>query len=214
MKGTRIPIPVVVFLALVGLSGCVTSSTSMVQDYAVLPDQVRVAVIDFENKTKYGERRLADSAAEILVSEMSRSGNFILIERKRLEDVLKELEFQMSDLTDGENTAQIGNILNCEYLVYGVVSNFGVKTEGRDLLVAKRKIQTAQAEVDIKIVDVETAEIVYSAYGKGTAQKSIGSALGLGGTGGYDETLAGDCLRAAISEAVQRQVEFFKRRQL
>jgi curli biogenesis system outer membrane secretion channel CsgG len=185
---------------------------SSADDYQRLSEQVRVAVIDFENKTKYGARRLSDAAAEILVSELSRSGNFIIVERDRLDEVLAELEFQLSDLSEGENSAEVGKILNVEYLITGVISNFGVKTEGRDMLIAKKKIQTATAEVDLKLIDVETAQIVYSAYGRGEAQKSIGSAFGVGGSGGYDETLAGDSLRAAIAEAVKRKIEFFSTR--
>jgi len=194
------------------LASCVSTTMSGVDEYERLPEQVRVAVIDFENKTKYGARRLSDAAAEILISELSRSGNFIIVERNRLDEVLKELEFQLSDLSEGENSAQVGRILNVEYLITGVISNFGVKTEGRDMLIAKKKIQTATAEVDLKLIDVETAQIVYSAYGRGEAEKSIGSAFGVGGTGGYDETLAGDSLRAAIAEAVKRGTEFFSAR--
>jgi len=194
------------------LASCVSTTMSGVDEYERLPEQVRVAVIDFENKTKYGARRLSDAAAEILISELSRSGNFIIVERNRLDEVLKELEFQLSDLSEGENSAQVGRILNVEYLITGVISNFGVKTEGRDMLIAKKKIQTATAEVDLKLIDVETAQIVYSAYGRGEAEKSIGSAFGVGGTGGYDETLAGDSLRAAIAEAVKRGTDFFSAR--
>lgn len=203
------------FLLVLGtllLAACITSTTTRVVDYERLPRQIRVAVIDFENKTKYGARRLSDSAAEILVSELSRSGNFIIIERNRLDEVLAELEFQLSDLSEGENAAEVGKILNCEYLISGVISNFGVKTEGKDLLIAKQKIQTVKVEVDLKLIEVETAQIVFSAYGMGQAEKSIGSAFGMGGTGGYDETLAGESLRAAISEAVKRKIDFFRTR--
>lgn len=196
-------------LVLAALTACVSTTMSGVDEYERLPEQVRVAVIDFENKTKYGARRLSDAAAEILISELSRSGNYLIVERNRLDEVLKELEFQLSDLSEGANSAQVGKILNVEYLITGVISNFGVKTEGRDMLIAKKKIQTATAEVDLKLIDVETAQIVYSAYGRGEAQKSISTAFGVGGTGGYDETLAGDSLRAAIAEAVKRGTEFF-----
>jgi curli biogenesis system outer membrane secretion channel CsgG len=211
-KLMRLSLLLLLVLAALSLASCITSTVSSADDYQRLSEQVRVAVIDFENKTKYGARRLSDAAAEILVSELSRSGNFIIVERDRLDEVLAELEFQLSDLSEGENSAEVGKILNVEYLITGVISNFGVKTEGRDMLIAKKKIQTATAEVDLKLIDVETAQIVYSAYGRGEAQKSIGSAFGVGGSGGYDETLAGDSLRAAIAEAVKRKIEFFSTR--
>ena len=211
-KVLRLGVIFLLVLGALGLTSCISMSVSGGDDYQRLPEQIRVAVIDFENKTKYGARRLSDAAAEILVSELSRSGNFIIVERDRLDAVLSELEFQLSDLSEGENSAEVGKILNVEYLITGVISNFGVKTEGKDMLIAKKKIQTATAEVDLKLISVETAQIVYSAYGRGEAQKSIGSAFGVGGSGGYDETLAGDSLRAAIAEAVKRKIEFFSTR--
>jgi len=199
-----------VLIGIITLSSCITSSSTMIVEYEKLNKQIRVAIIDFKNTTKYGARRLSDSAVQILVSELSRSGNFIIIEREKLDAVLKELEFQLSDLSQEGNAAEVGKILNCEYLISGGISNFGVKTEGRDLLIAKQKIQTVKVEVDLKLIDVETAQIVYSAFGKGETEKVIGSALGIGGSGGYDETLAGECLRAAISQAVEKKIKFFK----
>jgi len=203
----------IIVLSVILCMGCIMTSTSTVESYPTVSKQIRVAVLDFENKTKYGARSLADSAAEILVSEMSQSGAFIIVERKKLDAILQEMELQLSDLTEGDRTSEVGKLLNCEYLLSGVVSNFGLKTEGHDVLLAKQKTQTAQAEVDIKVMSVETAEIVFSGYGRGVATKKISSAFGMGGTGGYDETLAGECLRAAISDAVRRQIEFFRSRQ-
>ncbi|MCK4815369.1 hypothetical protein KA005_06335, partial [bacterium] len=89
-----------VLIGIILLSSCITSSSTMTAEYEKLNKQIRVAIVDFTNKTKYGARRLSDSAAQILVSELSRSGNFIIIEREKLYAVLKELEFQLSDLSE------------------------------------------------------------------------------------------------------------------
>ncbi len=120
------------------------------------------------------------------------------------------MELQVSDLTDNATAAQVGRILNCTYIITGTISNFGVKTEGVDLILAKQKIQSVKVEVDIQLIKVETAQIVYSAYGDASAQKTISSAVGVGGSGGYDESLAGECLRAALGKAVEDLILYLK----
>jgi curli biogenesis system outer membrane secretion channel CsgG len=207
----KICILVFIIGILILISSCVTTKTTKVVEYNTrLDNQLTVAVIEVKNKTKYGERRLSDSAADILVTEMSRSRSFILVEREKIDQILEELEFQMSDLSDDTTAAQLGKMLNCQYMISGAITNFGVKTEGKDLIIAQQKIQKVNVEVDLKIIEVETAQIVYSAYGQGTAEKAVDNVLGMGGSASYDESLAGDGLRAAISQAVIDMVDFFK----
>ncbi|MBN1696556.1 MAG: hypothetical protein JW881_03480 [Spirochaetales bacterium] len=42
----------------------------------------------------------------MLVTEMSRSRSFILVEREKINRILEELEFQMSDLSDDETAVR------------------------------------------------------------------------------------------------------------
>ncbi len=203
-------ISILIIVCTVFLFSCVT--TSMVVEekkYRRLPEQHNIGVIDFTNKTKYGARRLSDSAFEILTTELSRSGNFIVVERARMDKILEEMKLQLSGVTSGENAAELGKILNCEYLIVGSVSNFGVTTEGKDFIIAQQKIQKVKAEVDLRIIKVETGAIIYSAYGKGEIEKKISSNFGMGGTGGYDETLAGESLRIAIKHSVHDLIDYF-----
>jgi curli biogenesis system outer membrane secretion channel CsgG len=144
-----------------------------------------------------------------LTTELSRSGNFIVVERARMDKILEEMKLQLSGVTTGENAAELGKILNCEYLIVGSVSNFGVTTEGKDFIIAQQKIQKVKAEVDLRIIKVETGAIIYSAYGKGEIEKKISSNFGMGGTGGYDETLAGESLRIAIKQSVHDLIDYF-----
>ncbi|MCK5198772.1 MAG: hypothetical protein KAR21_10495 [Spirochaetales bacterium] len=200
----------IIFITIL-LSSCVTTSAPPVEEkkYTRLPQQVNIGIIEFNNKTKYGARRLSDSALEILTTELTRSGNFIVVERARMDKILEEMKFQLSGVTTGENAAEIGKILNCEYLLVGSVSNFGVTTEGKDFIIVQQKIQKVKAEVDLRIIEVETGAVIYSAYGKGEIEKKISSNFGMGGTGGYDETLAGECLRIAINKSVHDLIEYF-----
>ena len=194
------------------LFSCVTSNPYEfnLRAYERLDKRYAAAIIEFENKTKYGQRRLSDSASEILTTEMLRTGNFFLVERERIEEVKKELDLENSGLTESAYKNQLRKLLNTQYLLIGVISNFGVTVEGKDFLLYKEKIQRASSEVDIRVIDVETGRIVYSAFGRGVVEKKYSQTMGLGDVGGYDEALAGDCLRLAINDAVINLISFFK----
>ena len=71
----------------------------------------RIAVIEFENKTIYGKRRLGSSVADILVTELKKSGRFILIEREKINKILEEQKFQWTGAVDESTTVELCKIL-------------------------------------------------------------------------------------------------------
>lgn len=159
----------------------------------------RIGVVDFENKTSYGQR-LGTAASDILVTELAKTGRFVVVERDKLNKLLDEQKLQSSGVIDPKTVVQVGKVLGLNAIVTGAVSEFGVKTEGSEYLLVQSKRQTAEVTVDIRLVDAETGQVVYADSGKGTAKSGKGSVLGLGTRGGYDETLEGKALRAAIVE--------------
>lgn len=190
-------------------SSCYTLSPSTGIKYERLLIQRRVAVLEIANKTKYGARRLSDSAQDILVTELVRSRNFICIEREKMDLILQEQSIQFSDITEHKTYAKVGQLLNCEYLIIGSISNFGVKEEGKDLLITQTKVQKVDVEVDLKVIEVNTGVIVYAAYGRGYAEHKVKNILGLGESSSYDESLAGDALRNGLSLAVVDIIDYF-----
>lgn len=159
----------------------------------------RIGVVDFENKTSYGQR-LGTAASDILVTELAKTGRFVVVERDKLAKILDEQKLQASGVIDPKTVVQVGKVLGLNAIVTGAVTEFGVKTEGSEYLLVQSKRQTAEASVDIRLVDAETGQVVYADSGKGMAKSGKGSVLGLGTRGGYDETLEGKALRAAIVE--------------
>ncbi|MFC2061599.1 CsgG/HfaB family protein [Elusimicrobiota bacterium] len=210
MNKTSIPAKTVKFI-IAGLfllnTGCATTSvkqkqaltaeTKKVMDMYTGPRR-KVAVIEFVNKTKFGERRLGTSAADILITELENTGKFILVEREKLSKIIKEQELALTGLIDSGSAAEVGKIIGVEALITGSISQFGMKTTSSDLIITSGKKQIAEATVDIRLIDVETAGIIYADSGKGVAKSKSGKLLGVGKSAGYDETLAGKSLRAAI----------------
>jgi len=194
-------------------AGCSPSKTVKMQqalsvdktervDSAYTGPKRRIGVTEFANKTAYGQNRLGGAATDILVTELTKSGKFIVVERDRMEKIMQEQKFQGQGMTDPQTVAEVGRFLGLEAVVLGAVSQFGVKTEGSDYLISQTKKQVADVTVDIRLVDVQSGQVLMADSGKGQAKSKKGSFLGMGTKGGYDETIEGEALRAAIVQFV------------
>ncbi|MFC2631272.1 MAG: CsgG/HfaB family protein, partial [Porphyromonas pasteri] len=159
----------------------------------------KVAVGRFSNETQYGkgifyERDndpMAKQALDILMTKLNASGKFILLERSDSEKLEAELK------------AGQGQRIGADYLILGSITEFGRKTTGKDGLFTSEKSQTVEAGVSIRIVDVATGQVIYSEEGKGQAQTTSKSTLGLGGKAGYDATLSDKAISGAIDQLVE-----------
>ena len=166
----------------------------------------RIGVVDFENKTAYGQNRLGSSASDVLITELAKTGRFVVVERDKINKIMDEQRLQASGAIDPRTAVQVGKLLGLNAIVTGVVSQFGEKTQGSDYLLVQSKQQIAETTVDVRVVDTETGQVLYADSGKGRGKSGMHNVLGLGGRGGYDETLAGDALRAAIVQFVDNIV--------
>ena len=162
----------------------------------------RVGVVDFENKTGYGQQRLGQAASDILITELVKTGKFIVVERDKVNKLMEEQKLGLTGAIDSATAARMGKVLGLNAIVTGAISNFGTRTTGSDYLIAQSKRQEATCTVDIRVVDAETGQILYGDSGKGVSKVSSGGFLGMGTKGGYAESIEGDALRAAISQLI------------
>jgi Mg-chelatase subunit ChlD len=61
----------------------------------------------------------AEYFTEQMILSISESGGVTLVERKNIQSVIDELEFQLSGLTDSGQVAEIGKLLNAQVLIAG-----------------------------------------------------------------------------------------------
>jgi curli biogenesis system outer membrane secretion channel CsgG len=167
----------------------------------------RIGVVDFENKSAYGQNRLGSAASDILITELTKTGKFVVVERDKLAKIMDEQKLQASGAIDPKTVVRLGKILGLNAIVTGVVSSFGEKTEGTDFILVQSKQQIAQTTIDVRVVDTETGQVLYADSGKGIGKSTKRNVLGMGGRGGYDESLAGDTLRAAIVQFTDNIVQ-------
>ena len=161
----------------------------------------KVAIGRFSNETQYAKGIFYDKendpmgkqALDILSTKLAASGKFILLERSDLATLLEEAKKSENGL------ATIG----ADYMIIGSVTEFGRKNVGKSGVFSNTKSQVVEAAVAIRIVDVSTGLIIYSDEGKGMAELTTRTTLGVGGKADYDATLSDK----AISEAIGQLVE-------
>jgi curli biogenesis system outer membrane secretion channel CsgG len=156
-------------IALLGLTSC---NSTIIHSTPPLPEEMHapvVAVTSFENRAGFeGQWKLGDGMADLLVSELVLSRNFVVVERQHFEKVVGEIQRQQSSLFRTEGKTPIGRMKNAQYLIRGVITDFS-QTGGssfflsnlRSLFLMGRS-HTARVSLALTLVDVETGQILSS----------------------------------------------------
>jgi curli biogenesis system outer membrane secretion channel CsgG len=128
----------------------------------------RIAVFYFDDKTDngrgwYGQRSVGHGMSDMVVTELVKTGKFIVIERNELDALLKEQDLGASGVVTPESAAKIGQVLGVEVAVLGGVTEFGynknntgVRVSGVGVGVGK---QAAVVALDIRLVNTSTGQI-------------------------------------------------------
>ncbi|MDD5766447.1 MAG: SUMF1/EgtB/PvdO family nonheme iron enzyme [Candidatus Marinimicrobia bacterium] len=89
----------------------------------MLNAQVNIAVIDFEGKNVSKDD--ASALTDRLRLELFLSGKFVVLERDKMDAILKEWQFQLSGCTSDACVVEVGQLLAVEQMVAGSVSKVG-----------------------------------------------------------------------------------------
>ena len=209
-------------LVVVGLcAGCYSNTITKTED-TVQPDAAvlrqrpplplaqrkKIAVLDFDDRTDYGQGRLGVSAANILVTFLDRSGQFALYEREKMSAIQNEQSIGAARSGNAAAAAAVGRMIGVDYVFIGAVTGYGYHSHRSEALFFGASVtQEAEATVDVRMIEVATGRIVASESGRGVVTTQTGEVLGVGSTAGYDETTAGNALRAAISKYVDKMID-------
>lgn len=132
-----------------------------------------VAVIPFEQGAyiDYGVMQALD---DMLITELGNVGVFTLVERSNLKTVMDEQALGASGAVDSATAAEIGKVTGADYVLIGKVteagrsSNYVKLNPGRflpgPLGAISLKPRSVSVAVDIRFVDTETSEVVYTNY--------------------------------------------------
>lgn len=125
--------------------------------------KITVAVVDFTDHTGKKLPNIDQVSTEILSTILHNTGNFIVVERAKLQSIITEQGFTMSGLVDStKNGVQIGKLLGADFLITGSILTYGEKTvKFKGYGISTEKILT-ELNLNLKILDVNTGNIVYA----------------------------------------------------
>lgn len=125
--------------------------------------KITVAVVDFTDHTGKKLLNIDQVSTEILSTILHNTGNFIVVERAKLQSIITEQGFTMSGLVDStKNGVQIGKLLGADFLITGSILTYGEKTvKFKGYGISTEKILT-ELNLNLKILDVNTGNIVYA----------------------------------------------------
>ena len=164
-----------------------------------------VAIARFTNETKYGQSFFLDKdqdwigkqAMDILSAKLTATDKFVLFERADLDKINAELKMgSLQSLS-----------IPADYLIVGSVSEFGRKAESDVGVFSRVKKQVAYAKVNVRLIEVQTGQILYSAEGDGEAFSEAGTVFGVGARADYDTTLNDKAIAAAIAKLASNIIE-------
>lgn len=193
----------------------------------------RVAVFDFDYATVQSASAAAFGTnvdvgrgiADLTVKYLVQDGTYSVIERKAMDKVLAEQNFSNSDRANPNSAAKIGKLLGVDAIIVGSVTQFGNDTQntkvgggggnwgGLGVGGFGHKKSRAIVAVDSRIVNIDTAEIMGVASGKGESGRESTSLLGGGsnwhGWGGgavdfsssdFQQTILGEAVNSAVKQ--------------
>lgn len=147
---------------------------------ANIKDYPTVAVMEFGNKaiTSRGLRgHDMAMATEYAIYQLSNCGWFDLIDYEQLSTIAKMHAINMSGMVDQGTAVQMGKVLGAQFMVIGNVTGLTTKENVAGVKAHNAKVGNAQhvvnANVAVRIVDIETGRIVAAGIGKGSSTSTM-----------------------------------------
>jgi curli biogenesis system outer membrane secretion channel CsgG len=193
----------------------------------------RVAILDFDYATVHSsiaalfgsDIDVGKGITDLLVNYLVKDGTYSVIERKALDKVMAEQNFSNSDRANPNSAAKLGKLLGVDAIITGSITQFGGETKNTNVGGAGgglgklglggfgQKKTKAICAISARIIDIDTAEILGVADGKGESQRQSTSLTGGGGgwsgfggghvdfgSSGFQETIIGEAVKAATEQ--------------
>lgn len=146
--------------AVVGVSGCASSTADSQAvagyDFGGIDS---VAIVDVTGRV-YGEA-VKNQISDMFTIELMRRG-YRVIERRNIRALLKEQEFQASDLTTDQSVARVGRILNVPAV----------------MVIDIPRYRDGRMDMTARLLDVEDGTILWIGTGSGSTGRDLSTLLG------------------------------------
>ena len=182
----KIFINLVVFLSLTAVAPAMCFAKSETDE------KPRMAVMRFTNNTAayWWKSGVGAELSDMLTNELASSKKFSMIERKEIDKVISEVNFNQSGYVDQKTKVKMQKIKGAKYLVMATVTGFEEDTDNKGGglsfmgITVGGKSAKASLSVDLKVVDTETSEVIdtrtIECSSENTSRMLSGNFMGIG----------------------------------
>src|SRR5579864_9483406 len=182
-------------------------------DYSTVKTQVQ-AVFNTQQDIGKGIRAM-------LVKRIADANNLVVVERAKIQNIMKEQDFNASNRVKQGSGARVGNISGADAMLSGDIVIFGRDDKKKSVrgggiiggviggIASSKNEDKAVVVIDYRLIDAETSEIIATGEArgesvrKGNAPGAIGGALGKGVAGVQVDMTSSNFAETIIGEATQ-----------
>jgi curli biogenesis system outer membrane secretion channel CsgG len=177
--------------------------------------KIRIAIWEVENhaESSYWFRNdMGPAARNTIDSEFSEnkvlSDRFSIVERDKMDLVLKEQGLGQAGALDPQTAAKVGRILGVKYILVGGIDKFNIQTTKAAVgaFGVGGSLAQAQATINIRLIDTTTAERVLSLQGDAEVKKGGGFFKGTSMSRETEWGLASETIQKASKATVAKVV--------
>jgi curli biogenesis system outer membrane secretion channel CsgG len=175
--------------------------------------KIRIAIWDFENNSQMSywfSNDLGKAARNQIDTAMSEdptlSAKFSVVEREKLDMVMKEQGLGASGALDPQSAAKVGRILGVKYILTGALDKFAINRTGGGFRGVGGNVTTAEASINMRFIDTTTAERIVSVSADGDVKKGGGFFKGASLSRDAEWGIASEALEKAASAIVAKLV--------
>jgi curli biogenesis system outer membrane secretion channel CsgG len=175
--------------------------------------KIRLAIWEVENNAEsrwWFFNDMGPAARNQIDTEFSEnttlSDTFTIVERDKLNLIMKEQGLAASGALDPQTAAKIGKILGVRYILVGGIDKFNIQTTRGGIAGIGGSMTQAQATINIRLIDTTTAERILAVQGDAEVKKGGGFIRGASLSRENEWGLASETIQKASKATVAKFV--------
>ncbi|HSR09426.1 MAG TPA: CsgG/HfaB family protein, partial [Bryobacteraceae bacterium] len=199
-----------------------TASQLQAQKKRVIVDEFDYSTVQTQVQAVFNTQQdIGKGIRAMLVKRIADANNLVVVERAKIQNIMKEQDFNASNRVKQGSGARVGQISGADALLSGDIVVFGRDDKKRSVkggglfgsviggIAASKNEDKAVVVVDYRLIDAETSEVIATGEArgesvrKGNALGAIGGALGKGIAGVQVDMTSSNFAQTNIGEATQ-----------
>lgn len=171
-------------------------------------EKCSIAILDFtihtSNVPAFHRQFDTNLLTDKLISALAQTRKFRIVERQRVDNLLKEFKLSDQGFTSKQSAVDAGHMVGADYLAFGSISDMSVGARTEDIPYTHQQTTTVTGRLssDTRVVDSRTGEIVAAWKEDISQHRSTASGADVNGMYGQIERDLADRLAVKIIEAV------------